>query len=256
MIRIIISPAKKMNIVPEGPVLTHPVFLNRARELRARLSEMSFEELEQLWECNEKIAFLNLDRLHTLSLDRNLTAAALAYEGLQYQHLAPQILSDAGWNYINEHLRILSGFYGILRPSDGIIPYRLEMQAKLATDAGKDLYAFWGNSLYKALVEPETPNRREPVQILNLASAEYSKAILPFAEKGQVTTCTFGELSGSKVRTKGTLAKMARGEMVRWMAENQIETLSDLSQFHALGYHYAPEHSSEGNLVFLASVAP
>ena len=254
MIRIIISPAKKMNIVEEGPVrLTTPVFIEKAALLRNTLKEMSFENLKTLWSCNEKIALLNTERLHQLDLYRNLTAAALSYEGLQYQHLSPQVLSDEGWDYITEHLRILSGFYGILKPTDGIIPYRLEMQAKLATDYGKDLYQFWGESICQELMRIDSADKtgHSKVHVLNLASGEYSKAVLPYLNKDQYTTITFGELVNGKVKTKGTLAKMARGEMVRWMAEHQIEELDDVKKFDALGYQYHEELSGENEFVFL-----
>lgn len=266
MIRIIISPAKKMNIVDDSPAeLTTPVFLAQAKMLRDTLKEMSFEELKKLWTCNEKIALLNIERLHQLSLDRNLSAAALSYEGLQYQHLSPQVLSQGGWNYITKHLRILSGFYGILKPTDGIIPYRLEMQAKLATAYGKDLYQFWGESICQELMKPETADTdlnslpispdATQIHVLNLASGEYSKSILPYLEKTQYTTCTFGELVDGKVKTKGTLAKMARGEMVRWMAENQIEDIQDVRNFNCLGYQYHEELSSDNAFVFLTNAS-
>ena len=247
MIRIIISPAKKMNIVEEGPVqVTTPVFLERAEFLRNTLKEMPFEDLQKLWSCNEKIALLNIERLHELKLDRNLTAAAVSYEGLQYQHLAPHILSDEGWDYISRHLRILSGFYGILKPTDGIIPYRLEMQAKLKTEYGKDLYQFWGEDICKELMDAP-----EDIHVLNLASGEYSKSVLPYLKKGQYTTVTFGEFVDGKVKTKGTFAKMARGEMVRWMAENQIEELEDVKKFDCLGYQYREDLSGDNEFVFV-----
>jgi len=253
MIRIIISPAKKMNIVEEGPVqVTTPVFLERAEFLRNTLKEMSFENLKNLWSCNEKIALLNIERLHQLNLHKNLTAAALSYEGLQYQHLAPHILSDEGWTYITEHLRILSGFYGILKPTDGIIPYRLEMQAKLATEFGKDLYQFWGENICKELLRMNSEHdASSEIHILNLASGEYSKAVLPYLHKNQYTTVTFGEWIDGKVKIKGTLAKMARGEMVRWMAENQVEEIDDVKHFDCLGYQYREDLSKGNELVFV-----
>lgn len=253
MIRIIISPAKKMNIMEEGPVqVTAPVFLKRAEFLRNTLKEMSFEDLQSLWSCNEKIALLNIERLHQLELDKNLTAAALSYEGLQYQHLAPHILSDEGWDYIAKHLRILSGFYGILKPTDGIIPYRLEMQAKLATEFGKDLYQFWGETICKELLHTDSEHdSASEIHVLNLASGEYSKAVLPYLHKKQYTTVTFGEWIDGKVKTKGTLAKMARGEMVCWMAENQIEELEDVKKFDCLGYQYREDLSKKNEFVFV-----
>ena len=122
-----------------------------------------------------------------------------------------------------------------LCPSDAVIPYRLEMQTKLETENATDLYHFWNNQLYQALYckfEKDSPK-----ELINLASAEYSKAVLPYlTEDVHCVTCVFGEFVQGKVKVKATLAKMARGEMVRWMAEHQIQTAEDLKQFTGLGF--------------------
>ena len=244
--KIIISPAKKMQRKEEEVFeITRPVFYREACCLREQMKQMEFEDLKVLWSCNEKIARENQERLRLYEMDKNLTGAVIAYEGIQYQYMAPQVFTDSQWAYVKEHLRILSGLYGILRPQDGVIPYRLEMQAKLQIREYKDLYSFWGDRLYRELT-------REDRTILNLASKEYSKAIEKYLEKDvRYITCIFGEHIQGKIKVKATKAKMARGEMVRWLSENQIEEPEEIKNFHSLNYAFREEYSSEREFVFL-----
>ena len=179
-------------------------------------------------------------------MERLLTPAIISYEGIQYQYMSPMVLSEDGLDYIQKHLRILSGFYGILKPFDGVTPYRLEMQAKASVGGFKDLYEYWSDSLYQELTSDGDH------VILNLASKEYSKCIEKYVGKDDLfVTCVFGELIDRKVVQKGTLAKMARGEMVRFLAENQVDTLEDVKQFQGLGYHLSEELSSAKEFVFI-----
>lgn len=247
MLKIIVSPAKKMNMIDEyNCEITSPVFMEYTKHLHSILKDMPREMLKSLWQCSDKLTDQNYDRLQTYSLENNRTPALLAYEGIQYQYMAPHIFTDSQWDYAAEHLRILSGFYGILKPTDGVIPYRLEMQARLKTEHTKDLYGFWEDRLYTELVQDDN------TQLLNLASAEYSKAVLPYI-KPPVTyvSCTFGEEIDGKIKVKGTQAKIARGEMVRWMAEHQVEKIEDICGFHRLNYRFQPDYSSETEYVFL-----
>ena len=240
--KIIISPAKKMNIdtdtlAPEGM----PVFLEEAEQLMEWMRRLSFDDAKALWKCNDRIAEQNYRRFQEMDLRRNLTPAVIAYEGIQYQYMAPAVFGGAEADYIQEHLRILSGFYGVLKPFDGVVPYRLEMQAK-ASDAG-DLYKFWGEKLYREVTGEV---------ILNLASKEYSRCIEKYLKPEDLfITVTFGELTDGKVKQKGTFAKMARGEMVRYMAEHQVGEPEGIRSFDRLGYHFAEELSSEKEYVFL-----
>ena len=159
----IVSPAKKMNVV-EGPPYptTQPEHLERTRLLFDALRSLSYDQAKELWQCSDRLARANYQRLHESDLGRNLTAAALAYEGIQYQHLAAQVLDEDSLSYLERHLRILSGFYGVLRPTDGVVPYRLEMQARLAlpargeAPATKDLYAFWGDEAFALMTSDTT----------------------------------------------------------------------------------------------------
>ena len=244
--RIIISPAKKMIVDTDSfPPESLPAFLPRTERLLSALRSMSPAALQALWKCNDAIAALNVERLAAMDLSRSLTPAILSYEGIQYRYMAPTVFEQSQLDYIRDHLRILSGFYGLLRPFDGVTPYRLEMQAKLAVDGCRDLYAFWGGTLAEALAA-------ETNLVVNLASKEYSKAVEPHLPASvRFLTCTFGEEKGGKILEKGTACKMARGQMVRWMAEHGIDRAEDLRNFDGLGYAFSPAHSTESNFVFL-----
>lgn len=244
--RIIISPAKKMNVDTDSlQWIDYPVFLYETEKIHNVLKDMSYDELKELWKCNEKIAKLNEDRLKTYDLRHNLTPAILSYEGIQYQYMAPAVFTDKELEYIQENLRILSGFYGVLRPFDGVIPYRLEMQAKLSVDGSKDLYAFWDNKIAKEVFKGEDC-------VINLASKEYSICVSKHIPKGiPFITCVFGEEKDGKVIEKGTICKMARGEMVRFMAENNIQNPQDIKAFNRLGFLYSDRYSGENKYVFI-----
>jgi cytoplasmic iron level regulating protein YaaA (DUF328/UPF0246 family) len=248
MMKIIISPAKKMNVDIDGVASnSKPVYFEQAGVLRKYLKDLNFSELKSLLACNDKIAELNFDRFENMDLENGLTPALLAYEGIQYQYMAPHVFTDAQWGYVEENLRILSGFYGILKPLDGIVPYRLEMQAKLKSDFCKNLYDFWGNKLYKDLVHDDD-------FILNLASKEYSKTIEPYIdEKVTLISCTFGTMINGKIKVKATEAKIARGEMVRYLAENNITEINKIKDFQSLDFQFCEKFSTESELVFLKS---
>ncbi|MDD6884556.1 MAG: YaaA family protein, partial [Eubacteriales bacterium] len=144
--RIIISPAKKMNVDTDSfSCQGLPRFLPKTERLYERLRGMSYEDLKALWKCNDQIAKLNFERLQSMDLRQGLTPAILSYEGIQYQYMSPGVFTYDELDYVQEHLRILSGFYGVLRPFDGVTPYRLEMQAKLNMRGTRDLYSYWGN---------------------------------------------------------------------------------------------------------------
>ena len=273
--RFIISPAKKMKtdtdtLAPAGL----PACLDRAQELLDWIRKKSLPEMKAVWKCSDKIAQEAYERLEKTELKRNLTPALVSYEGIQYQYMAPAVFEDGQWDYVQEHVRILSGFYGILRPLDGVVPYRLEMQAK-ASDAGS-LYAFWGRSLYERLAA-------ETDCIVNLASREYALCVEKYLEKKmRYVTCVFGEEQGKAdaghqaralneaqrisspviqkgthakmARGKGTHAKMARGEMVRFAAEHRISAPEGLKDFNRLGYEYREEYSERDLYVFCRSV--
>ena len=244
--RIIISPAKKMNVDTDSlPWRDLPAFLPRTEELAGILQGMGYDELKKLWQCNDTIAAVNVERLANMDLRTRLTPAVLAYEGIQYQYMAPGVFTDREYDYIQEHLRILSGFYGVLKPFDGVTPYRLEMQAKLKVRKVKDLYSYWNNILAENLFA-------ETDCIINLASKEYSTCVSKYLRPGiRFITCVFGEEKAGKIIEKGTMCKMARGEMVRYMAERQIKNPEDIRSFDRLDYVFDSERSDEKTYVFV-----
>lgn len=261
--KIIISPAKKMNNREDELDFTGlPCFISEAEQLKCYIQGLDFEAARELWGCNEDIARLNFKRFKDMDLRRRLTPALLSYEGIQYQHMAPGVFERRQWDYVQKHLRILSGFYGVLRPLDGIVPYRLEMQAKIHMDGAagaiRSLYAFWGRKLYEELWREEQEQGEQCPVIVNLASREYSKAIEPYLEENvRFVTCVFGvreKAAGAGFKVKATEAKMARGQMVRFMAERSVTDMETLKEFEFLGYHYSGDASERNQLMFIKEI--
>ena len=247
--KIIISPAKKMRTDTdclEWRQLPH--FINETDTLLSLFKKLTYEDAKAVWKCNDAIATLNYERFQQMDLRRNLTPAVFAYEGIQYQYMAPGVFQTEELAYLEKHLRIMSGFYGLLRPFDGVVPYRLEMQAKWSGPGFDSLYALWGRRLADKLCS-------ETNCIVNLASKEYSKCVSPYIGRDvNFITCVFGVAVGDKVMEKSPHVKIARGEMVRYMAENQIESAEEIKSFNRLNYRFAEELSNEGTYVFLQSL--
>lgn len=247
--KIILSPAKKMNIDLDSlDYVDLPGYLEQTEEILSWLRTKSYAQLKKLWQCNDKIAEQNFQRLQSMELHKRLTPAILSYEGIAYQYMAPAVFEYKQFDYVQKHLRILSGFYGVLKPMDGVTPYRLEMQAKASIHGHKDLYDLWGKRIYDGV-------RDEDGVIINLASKEYSKCVEKYlTDQDTYITVTFCEASGGKLVTKGTYAKMARGEMVRYMAEMQVGDPADIKKFDRLGYIYREDLSSDLEYVFERSL--
>ena len=253
--KIIISPAKKMNVDTDSfDAKGLPEYLSETVVVMQAVQRLSLDESKRLWKCNDKLAELNYERFKNMNLCSGLTPAVFSYEGLQYQHMAPRVFTERALEYIQRHLRILSGFYGILKPFDGVVPYRLEMQAKLGVDGKKDLYEFWGSRLYDSLTKSRGGSEKMCGGniIINLASKEYFKAIEPYIKPcDRIITVDFLEETDSGLKSKGTLAKMARGEMVRFMAENCIEDIEQIKNFDVMNFRYREELSDISKFVFV-----
>lgn len=243
--RIILSPAKKMKCSTEEAILGMPVFMKDTETIMKWMQSLSYEEAKALWACNDKIAEQNFKRFADMDLYQQLTPAILSYEGIAYQYMAPSVFEYGEFDYVQEHLRILSAFYGVLKPMDGVTPYRLEMQAKANVSGTKDLYEYWGDRLYQEVLD-------DSKVIINLASKEYSKCIEKYCES-DVTyiTCVFGEEQKGKIVQKGVYAKMARGEMVRFMAEHHVTHPEDIKKFDRLGFRFKENLSSDTEYVFV-----
>lgn len=244
--RIILSPAKKMNeetdiLAPQGL----PVFMDSTEEIMRWVQELSYDEAKKLWACNDRIARQNYDRFQQMNLYKRLTPAILSYEGIAYQYMAPSVFANGEFSYVQEHLRILSAFYGVVKPMDGVTPYRLEMQAKAKIAGTKDLYDYWGNRIYLEMLDDSRV-------IVNLASKEYAKCVEKYlTAEDRYITCVFGEFSGEKIVQKGVYAKMARGEMVRYMAEHNVKQPEEMKGFDRLGYVFREDLSDEREYVFI-----
>ena len=249
--RIIISPAKQMRVDTDTFACREiPVFPEKTKILLKYISGLSYEEQKTLWACNDRIAGENAERFRNMDLRKGLTPAILAYDGIQYTYMAPAVFEDGQFDYVQEHLRILSGFYGVVKPLDGVVPYRLEMQAKAKLPGFRNLYEFWGEELYREVMD-------ESRVLVNLASKEYSKCIEKYLKPGdRYITCIFGEPEGDKIVQKGVYAKMARGEMVRFMAGMQAETPEQMKDFSWSGYRFEEERSSETEYVFVRTGTP
>lgn len=243
--RIVIAPAKQMKEDTDTFLCEQlPELLDKAKVLRDYINGLSYAEQKKLWACSDKIAAENRERFARMEPEKRLTPAILAYDGIQYTYMAPSVFAYGQFDYVQEHVRILSGFYGVLKPMDGVVPYRLEMQAKAAVNGCKSLYDYWGDSLYRAV-------RPSDGVIVNLASREYAKCIEKYLQpQDRFVTVVFGELSGGKVVQKGVYAKMARGEMVRYAASVNAQTPEALQAFDR-GYHFDKARSTPTSYVFI-----
>lgn len=241
--KIILSPAKKMMRADDDFTYESlPVFLKETEALLSELRSFDYGQLKKVWNCSDAIVKTNMERLETMNLYEKLSPAIFSYVGLAFQHLAPGAMTVSQLEYIRTHLRILSGFYGVLKPFDGVTPYRLEMQAVLPVSGS--LYDFWNRKIYDEVMDEER-------LIINLASKEYSRCVESYLSKSDhMITVVFAEMKNDRPVQKGTMAKMARGEMVYWMAENRITEPEQLRSFDT-GYAYSSLLSDEKEYVFL-----
>lgn len=262
--KIIISPAKKMRADSDDlPVLTMPVFLDRAEEVQAWLRTLSYPEAKKLWTTSDAIAGPAYEQLQAADLRRGTVSALLSYDGIAFTYMAPGVLEEAALGYLQGRLLILSALYGALRPFDGVVPYRLEMQEKAHVAGTRNLYEYWGDALYRMAVgegdaapgraTTSAPDVAGDRVIVNLASKEYSRAVECYLQSGdRFVTCTFATRSASgKLVQKGVYCKMGRGEMVRYMATHAVEDPAELAGFDSPDWRYSEEHSSRDEFVFL-----
>ena len=241
--RIILSPAKKMRRDEDLASLSMPVFLKETQEILKSLRSLTPAKRQKLWKCSDRLAAENEENLAHLDLFRDPSCALFSYVGLAYQYLSAESLEEKSLAYLQKNLRILSGFYGVVRPLDGIVPYRLEMAALLSVNGCRDLYAFWNEKLYEEVMRGETV-------LINLASEEYAKSVLPWIGEEKVIHIVFADQGKNGLVTKGTFAKMARGSLTRWMAENAVEDPEEIKEY-AEGYRFLKEESDDFRYVFL-----
>ncbi|MGG7056675.1 peroxide stress protein YaaA [Clostridium tertium] len=251
---VVISPAKTLDFEEKDSNLpmSEPRFLDKSQEIIDEIVNYDSYSLEKLMKISTKLATLNRDRFQkwTKSLDTS-KQAILAFRGDVYRGMDVGSLSHSELFYANEHLRILSGLYGVLRPFDGINEYRLEMGTKLKVNGLKDLYEFWDTTLEESLIEELKSHKNKT--IINLASYEYFKSIegLIKSDKVNVVTPIFKELRGDEYKIITFNAKKARGIMTRYIIQNEIEDIEDIKKLDVDGYLFNEEMSTEKELVFI-----
>ena len=253
----VISPAKALDFEtpPTTALHTRPDFLDRSAELIAVLRERTPAEVADLMSLSDLLATLNVARYASWSrpfTPDDAKQAVLAFDGDVYEGLAAATLDEAGLAWAQDHLRILSGLYGVLRPLDLMQPYRLEMGTKLATPRGRNLYEFWGESItdaLNALLGREREAGREAV-LLNLASDEYFKSVKPKKLAGRLVSAVFEDWKSGRYKVVSFYAKRARGLLSRYVIDNRIDEVEALTGFDREGYAYAAEASGADTLVF------
>ena len=250
---VVISPAKKLNMQPsEDIVPTQPIFGDEANELADVMQNLSLDKLQSLMGISENLAKLNADRFaHFGSQDKK--PAALAFAGDTYLGLEAASLEPDEMAWAQNHLRVLSGLYGVLRPLDAIEPYRLEMGSQLATKHGKSLYYYWGAKIAEALSAQAAATGSD--LLLNCASKEYFGAVDLASLTVPVVTPVFLEQKNGKAKIVSFYAKKARGAMARFVVQNRLKSRDDLKEFGAGGYCYQPDQSDDNQLVFMRDAA-
>jgi len=250
---LIISPAKKMDFESPAPMLqcSQPVFLDEATMLIDILRDKDSFEIADLMKLSMKLADLNTARYqqwHTPFTADNAKAALYAFRGDVYQGLDADSLSHQDIDFAQQHLTILSGLYGLLRPLDLIQPYRLEMGTRLASPRGRDLYAFWGQLITEQL--NHTLARQGDDILINLASNEYFKAVQTKALKADIIIPQFKERRGGSYKIISFSAKRARGMMSRYIIKNRLSDAEAIKGFDADGYAFNPDLSEGPGWVF------
>ncbi|MFN4003889.1 MAG: peroxide stress protein YaaA [Hylemonella sp.] len=254
---LLLSPAKTLDYESPLPELPHtlPQFRKEAAELVSILRPYSPQQLAGLMDLSDALAALNAARFAAWSPQftaRNSRQAVLAFNGDVYEGLDARSLSPEDLSWAQEHLCILSGLYGVLRPLDWMQPYRLEMGTALPTPRGKNLYQFWGSRIAEYLNE-RLSGQREPV-VVNLASQEYFKAVDTRALQARVIECVFEDYKGGKYKVISFLAKRARGLMARYAITQRVDTPARLQRFDLEGYAYDERASEPERLVFRRKV--
>ena len=243
--KIIISPAKKMKREEYVAPLHRPMFLKEAGELLSFLRSLSDSEMAKVWKVKGALLSSSLSSLSMLSLEDIGSPAIFSYDGIQYTYMSPSSFTDSMLEYAEKNLRIISGLYGLLKPLDGVGTYRLEMESPISIPGYGDLYSYWGGKIASSLMEDDR-------LLVNLASAEYSKAVLPFLPSSvTVVTPVFLDWEKGRYVSKGVYAKMERGEMVRFLAETGAETVEDIMKFSSRGYEFSLFLSDSNTLCFV-----
>ncbi|MDY0006228.1 MAG: peroxide stress protein YaaA [Spongiibacteraceae bacterium] len=255
---LLISPAKTLDFETPAVTRSHsqPAFLEESQVLIEQLRRMSPDGVGALMSISDTLAELNHARYmnwHRPFTPRNAKAAVLAFQGDVYTGLQAEQFSAAEFDYAQQHLRILSGLYGLLRPLDLIQPYRLEMGTRLHNPRGPNLYSYWGDHITRALNHQlEALGSR---YVVNLASQEYFKAVQTSGLNAEVVSPVFKDRKGEGYGVISFYAKKARGMMAAWALRNRLQTPAELQAFAEAGYRFDPDSSTPHGPVFLRDVA-
>ncbi|MEC7690846.1 MAG: peroxide stress protein YaaA [Pseudomonadota bacterium] len=255
---VVVSPAKNLDFETPVPVasFTRPAMLSSAEALVETCRKLTPADLSSLMKISDKLATLNANRFDSFTTPftkDNARQALYAFNGDVYTGLDAYSLSEQDVEYAQQHLRMLSGLYGLLRPLDLMQPYRLEMGTRLENPKGKNLYEFWGTDITLALnkaLEEQGDN-----VLINLASNEYFKSVKAKSLDGMIITPHFKDKKNGQYKVISFFAKKARGLMARYVIQNRIEDVAGLKAFSEAGYVFSPEQSTEMDLVFLRDEA-
>jgi len=250
---IVISPAKKLDY--ETPAntseFTTPDFMGQSKQLIQRLRDFSALDLAELMKLSMKLAELNFDRYEAWKpkcTKKNAKQALLAFQGDVYKGLDAASFTATDFKFAQQHLHILSGLYGILRPLDLMQPYRLEMGTRLNTAQGKNLYEFWGNTITEGLNKQLKKLKSET--LINLASNEYFKSVKTKDLDAEIITPAFKEFKNGDYKMIGIYAKRARGLMSRYIIKNKLKNPERLKDFDEEGYRFSSKLSQGNTWVF------
>jgi uncharacterized protein len=251
---LLVSPAKDLDFQPltQSLPVTQPAMLTQSQQLVELCKTLTPADLSSLMHISDKLAGLNAARFaswHLPFTEHNAKPALFAFNGDVYQGLDAASLTTADISFAQQHLRILSGLYGVLRPLDLMQPYRLEMGTKLANPQGKDLYAFWQSDITERLNEQLSAIDADVV--LNLASQEYFKAVKPRQLNARLVTPVFKDFKNGQYKIISFFAKKARGLMARYVIQQRLSSVKQLEAFDLAGYVFNAEQSSDHELVFL-----
>lgn len=250
---IVISPAKTLDYetVPKTKVFTTPDYLDRSQQLITRLRNLSSLDISDLMKVSTKIADLNFDRYESWKKPftvKNAKQSILAFKGDVYTGLDAESFKADDFKFAQNHLRVLSGLYGLLRPLDLMQPYRLEMGTKLKTEIGKNLYEFWGSDITVGL--NKQLKKIKSNYLINLASNEYFKSVKVKELNAEIITPAFKEFKNGDYKMIGIYAKKARGMLSRYIIQNKLSDPEDIKLFNEDGYRFNKTLSKGNNFVF------
>lgn len=244
--KIIMTPAKNVKAeVDCFAVESQPVFLTYTQTILSSLQQLSAYQLQKILKCSPRLAQKTYETYQHMNLCENQVPAFMAFKGIQFDHLAGELFSYEEYDYIRRHIVILSGFYGILRPFDGIVPYRLELNTPVRIGEYRNLYQFWNRIIYDQLIKDDH-------QLLDLGGKQYSRMIHKYLDDSiQYVQCRFKEKIAGKLVEKGVYVNMARGEMIRYLVKHQISDFAGVRSFDMLGYRFDSKLSTKEQYIFV-----